>query len=414
MHENFLTTFPSAAELIKTHGNKTAVNNFAVNGHIHTPYSFSAFEDTEQIFSRASDEKIGVLGINDFFVSDGYESFQEGCIKNGIFPLFNIEFIGLMKEEKEKGIRINDPNNPGRIYFCGKGLDYPFHPGEENRILLEKVKEESQEQIRAMVEKVNIILAENSGTLSLGFAEIKRRFARELVRERHIAKAIRVMADEELSKDIYRLEFYSSLFGERQQNMDFTKKAALENEIRSRLLKAGGRAFVEEDEKSFLPVSKLVELVTDAGGIPCYPVLLDDAKGKYTEFESDKQALCSSLTKLGVGCIELIPGRNSLAVLQDFVKFFDSQDFIITFGTEHNTPEMIPLRVSARGGAELGDELLEINRRGAAVIAAHQYLRAKGKQGYLGPDRKPLFDEKKDFEILGKAVIDYHLNKKAK
>ena len=83
----------------------------------------------ETIFRMATDENIAVLGINDFFVTDGYEAFHNGSLKNKIFPLFNIEFIGLLKEEQKKGIRINDPNNPGRIYFCGKGLDYPFQSG---------------------------------------------------------------------------------------------------------------------------------------------------------------------------------------------------------------------------------------------------------------------------------------------
>ena len=76
----------------------------------------------ETIFRLAKDENIAVLGINDFFVTDGYKAFRKGSVRNKIFPLFNIEFIGLLKEEQKKGIRINDPNNPGRIYFCGKGL----------------------------------------------------------------------------------------------------------------------------------------------------------------------------------------------------------------------------------------------------------------------------------------------------
>ena len=111
------------------------------NGHIHTPYSFSAFSDMETIFRMAREEKIAVLGINDFYVSDGYDEFHKGCIANRIFPLFNIEFIGLLKEEQKKGIRINDPNNPGRIYFSGKGLDYPFHTGWMQKRQLKKVNQ---------------------------------------------------------------------------------------------------------------------------------------------------------------------------------------------------------------------------------------------------------------------------------
>ena len=103
----------------------------------------------------ATEENIAVLGINDFYVTDGYELFHQGCMMNKIFPLFNIEFIGLLKEEQQKGIRINDPNNPGRIYFSGKGLDYPFQTGWLQKRQLKNVKKESQIQIKAMISKLN-------------------------------------------------------------------------------------------------------------------------------------------------------------------------------------------------------------------------------------------------------------------
>ncbi len=43
----------------------------------------------------------------------------------GMFPLLNMELIGISKEDQEKGIRVNDPNNPGRTYISGKGLAFP-------------------------------------------------------------------------------------------------------------------------------------------------------------------------------------------------------------------------------------------------------------------------------------------------
>src|SRR5664279_34572 len=124
--KNFLSEYPSLDELIKEIKGLSLPEFRKANGHIHTPYSFSAFTALETVFKMAVEEKIAVLGINDFYVTDGYDAFHKGCVKNRIFPLFNIEFIGLLKEEQKKGIRVNDPNNPGRIYFSGKGLDYPF------------------------------------------------------------------------------------------------------------------------------------------------------------------------------------------------------------------------------------------------------------------------------------------------
>ena len=127
--KNFLSAFPPVDILKKEMQGISFPEVREANGHIHTPYSFSAFTDLDTLFKMAIEEKISVLGINDFYVTDGYNAFHKGCLANKIFPLFNIEFIGLLKEEQQKGIRINDPNNPGRIYFSGKGLDFPFDTG---------------------------------------------------------------------------------------------------------------------------------------------------------------------------------------------------------------------------------------------------------------------------------------------
>ena len=115
------------------------------------------------------------------------------------------------------------------------------------------------------------------------------------------------------------------------------------------------------------------------------------------------------LLKNNVHCIELIPGRNNPKILKDFVSYFHQNDFVITFGTEHNTPKLDPLKVSCGGGDELDDELKQINYDGAAIVAAHQYLIANGKEGYL-TNNKAKIDEKEKFIELGKAVISHFLN----
>jgi hypothetical protein len=406
---NFLSCIPSPEELKISFQNVISPEYREANGHIHTPYSFSAFADLDTLFSMAVSENISLLGINDFYVTDGYSAFYDGCVTNYIFPLFNIEFIGLLKNEQRCGIRINDPNNPGRIYFCGKGLDYPFHLRWKNSRALNKVKKETQNQLRAMVSKLNILISSANPALKLNFEEVKKRYAHDLVRERHIAKAVRFLAAENSKSPEEQLIFIESLYKEKKSKADLADPASLENEIRSNLLKAGGAAFVEEDERSFLGLKKIIEIIVDAGGIPCYPVLLDDTSGKCTEFEENPEKLYAALTKFGVGCIELIPGRNDFSILKDFVEFFDRKGFVVTFGTEHNTPEMIPLTVTARGRKPLDDSLKKIAWRGASVIAAHQYLRAQKKPGYIQRNGSVRFNEKKDFESIGQLVIEYFL-----
>ena len=409
--KNFLAGFPSP-DIMQKELNGISVPEYReANGHIHTPYSFSAFLALETAFKMAGEENIAVLGINDFYVTDGYNAFHQGCINHNIFPLFNIEFIGLLKEEQKKGIRINDPNNPGRIYFSGKGLDYPFSTGWIQKRQLMRVIKESQIQVKAMIEKLNVLIKKDNPSLNLSYDKIKRDFAHDLVRERHIAKALRELAIENFPSPEQQLHFIETLYEGKKSKTGFSNPASLENEIRSNLLKSGGAAFVEEDEDSFIELKKIIRIIVRSGGIPCYPVLLDDPSGKCTEFETDPEKLYMSLKNLGIECIELIPGRNDFYILKDFVEFFHNKGFIITFGTEHNTPEMIPLTVSARGSVQLDESLKKIAWEGACIIAAHQYLRADGRQGYVLPDGTHSVEQKRELASLGKLVIEYFLNK---
>ena len=46
-----------------------------VNGHLHTPFSFSAFTSIDEIFEKAANENVKVVGINDFNTTKGYNEF---------------------------------------------------------------------------------------------------------------------------------------------------------------------------------------------------------------------------------------------------------------------------------------------------------------------------------------------------
>ncbi|MBN2480779.1 MAG: hypothetical protein JXB19_03495 [Bacteroidales bacterium] len=403
---NFLKTFPDQQKLLDLY---PGVDILEVNAHLHTPYSFSAFDNIAQIFSLATKENIKVAGINDFFVADGYGAFCSEALKHKVFPLFNIEFIGLLKDEQQHNIRINDPNNPGRCYFSGKGLDHPFHLNATNTVRLRQNLAESQKQVAAMVEKSNGWFDRIGAGIKLSFNDIRSSFAKELVRERHIAKAIRVAVFEKVPGEQDRLALLTKICGGKEIRSSLQDVPALENEIRGNLLKAGGKAYVEEDESAFMPVDEIVEIILDAGGIPCYPVLLDDIKGNYTEYEKDPGLLWKELSKRNTGCIELIPGRNDADHLQRFVEFFNDKNFIILFGTEHNTPELIPLTCNTRGKKPLNDFLRKVSYEGACVVAAHQYLRANSQEGFVDQRGRPANDRKDYFIRLGNAVIRHML-----
>ncbi len=322
---------------------------FDVNAHIHTPYSFSAFSSVEEALEHAAAEGVKVVGINDFYSTDGYGAWKEGCAARKLYPLFGIEFISLNAEDQAAGLRVNDPNNPGRTYISGKGLAYPVILKGEPLRQLEAVRAESNAQVEMMCAKLNEWLKAEGKGIRLDFNEIRENLTKGSIRERHLAKALRMAMcpDEE-------------------------NPAKVENELRSKLLKAGGPAFVPESPEAFLPMKTVQEIIEAAGGIPTYPFLADDAKGNFTDFEGDLMKAADTLKKRGFRSVEFITTRNTTAVLEQYAGYLEDEGFIVSFGSEHNTPAMEPVKLHTRDAAELSEKLKAINWRGACAIAAHQ------------------------------------------
>ena len=407
----FLRDLPDEETILEEYFNPFADPPLLVNNHFHTPYSFSAFNNMTEIFNQANKEGIDALGINDFITMEGYDEFNRLAYENKKFPLFNIEFMGLMKEEQEKGILINDPNNPGRVYFCGKGLSFPVNLSETNREVLESVTQNSLNQTEAMVVLLNKHLKKIKSPFNLDFKEIQAEYTRGLVRERHLAKALRIKITDHYKSTKGKETFLKKLYGGKNGTVNIDKPGELDNELRSKLLKKGGVAFVEEDNDAFLSLPEIKEIILGAQGIPCYPVLLDDAAGNYTDFEKDFPELLKSLTKNRVFAVELIPGRNDFSIVKEFVSVFSEKGFIITFGTEHNTPDPAPLKVACRDNVPLDKDLIAVNYQSTCVIAAHQYFVAKGKPGYLTPEGFPRLEKQDDFIAIGNAVIRHFIKK---
>ena len=344
-----------------------------VNAHLHTPYSFSAFDKLTDALDRAVNENVKVVGINDFYSMDGYKEWNDGCIQRKLFPLFNIEFISLQEEDQAAGIRVNDPNNPGRTYLSGKGLAYPVILSGKEAQMLADVRAESNAQVERMCAKLNAHLDEVKAGFNVDFKYIVKELTRGSVRERHLAKALRMAVDAKADKIQDRLALYERIFGGQPLKSAPDNEAAMENEIRSKLLKAGGAAFVPEDPKAFLPMETVCQIIKAAGGIPTYPFLADDSKGNFTDFEGDLQKAADTLKKRGIKSVEFITTRNTTAVLEEYSGYLQDEGFIVTFGSEHNTPALEPIRLRTRDNAEgLSEKLRETNYRGACAVAAHQ------------------------------------------
>ena len=341
-----------------------------VNAHLHTPYSFSAFTDVRQALDMAAEEGVKVVGINDFYSLDGYSAWNEGCLERHLCPMFNIEFISLNSEDQAAGLRVNDPNNPGRTYISGKGLAFPVTLKGKEAGLLEAVKAESNDQVERMCAKLNAHLDAVGAGFKLDFNKIVDDLTKGSVRERHLAKALRLAVEERFSEV---LPVYEKIFDGTPLKSDPANKAAVENEIRSKLLKAGGAAFVPEDPKAFLPMETVCEIIKAAGGIPTYPFLADNAKGEFTDFEGDLQKAADILKRRGITSAEFITTRNTTKVLEEYSDYLQDEGFTVTFGSEHNTPALEPIKLRTSDHPEgLSEKLRRTNFRGACKVIAHQ------------------------------------------
>ncbi len=378
-----------------------------VNAHLHTPYSFSAFRDISDALDRAVKENVKVVGINDFYTAKGFKEWKKGCEKRKLYPLFGIEFISLSQEDKNSGVRVNDPVNPGRTYLSGKGMSYPFRLPEPYASELRAVEAESNKQVEKMFYKLNDYLFELNVGFELNFNRIKEELVLDSFRERHLARALRMKIYEFCKDDEGKISsILTTIFGGKALKTSLSDIAGVENEIRSNLLKAGGAAYVPEDLTAFLPIQNVCDIILAAGGIPTYPFLADNVNGEYTDFERDLEAVADKLTERGIYSVEFITTRNDINLLEKYAGYLYDNGFVVTFGSEHNSPVMEPIELFARNGVPLTDRLKKINYEGACVIAAHQHVVSQGIEGYVYGDGDVDRSKREEFMRLGEKLIN--------
>lgn len=380
-----------------------------VNNHLHTPFSFSAFGSVEEALDQAVEEGVQVVGVNDFNSFDAYNAWCNGAFARHLFPLFNVEFIGLNKNEQQQGRKVNDPGNPGRTYLSGKALAHPLVLSPQTLERINGLKTEANNYVKLMTEKVNNWLATAGYPFQIDYVRMEQDLSYGQVRERHLARAIRLLAEQHFTVASELEAFYH--FALNGIAVDKTNEAQVENELRNALLKAGKPAYVEEDTNGFLDVETLCTIILEAGGVPTYPFLGDAVKG-FTDFERNPDEAVKKLRELGIWSVEFIPTRNDHEALKTYVTYLRDQGFVVSFGTEHNAPGRQPVKVYAKGGVALDETLQAINYEGACILAAHQYLFAKEGEGILDGSGRFKAEQRKDFVELGDDLISFVINRK--
>lgn len=362
-----------------------------VNAHVHVPPNFSAFVTVEEAVAFAAAGGARAVGVSNFHDRRIHARFRRAAAEAGIEPLFGVEFVTLVEPLRASGTRVNDPANPGRMYLCGKGIDPDRALSPAGHAVMAEARAQDVARAREMVDRLRDHFAAAGLATSLDAAAIADGVAERagvptdwvVLQERHVALAFQEVLFRKLPPGRRATVLERAFAAPPTSPVD--DPVAVQGEIRARLLKVGGPAFVGE---TALAYEDARGVIVELDGIPAYPTLADGAS-PVCPFEDPPEALAGRLVEMGFGIAELIPGRNDPAVVDAYVGAFRSAGLAVTAGTEHNTVERVPIRPAGRGGAPLSRFADEVFFEGACVIVGHQLERRLGRAGYVDREGRP-------------------------
>ncbi|NLX54895.1 MAG: hypothetical protein GXY58_07270 [Planctomycetaceae bacterium] len=356
-----------------------------VNSHIHLPPNFSAFESVEQAVRLAAEQGIGALGVSNYYDYQVYGEFVRCARQQGIFPLFGTEIICLDAALRDAGIKINDPGNPGKIYFCGKGITRFDVLTAEARQLLETIRRNDAARMAQMVTQMERHFSACGLRTGLDEQAVVEMVVRRhgcdrrtvYLQERHISQAFQEALFAQL-EPAARIPQLNKILGAATKARDPDDFVAVQNDLRAHLMKAGKPAFVAE---TFVSFDDAYRLVLELGGLPCYPTVADGAS-PISQIEASPDKLIAEIRARNIHAVEWVPVRNSVQLLREYALAMRAAGLVVTAGTEHNTLDLIPLDPFCRDG-QVPEELRTLFWEGACVVAGHQFLTLHGACGFV-------------------------------
>ncbi len=392
-----------------------AADRLKSNSHIHLPPNFSAFDSVAAAVEQAAAEDVRLVGVTNYYDHRVYGEFARRARGEGIFPLFGLEIIATDEGLADAGTLVNDPNNPGRYYLCGKGAPGVFDPPARARDLLDRIRAGDTRRMAEMCRRVGAVFAAAGVDITLDGADVIAMVVDRhgcppdsvTIQERHIAMAYQQRLFETFPRAADRPDVLARVAGTAPEAETADDPVALQGFLRSRLMKAGRPAFVEE---AFLSLDEAQELILALGAIPCYPTLADGT-APICGYEDPVDRLIDNLRDRNIHLAEFIPTRNSPAVLGDYARALRAAGIAVVGGTEHNTATALPIEPRCAGGVPVPADVADMFREGMFVAAAHQFLTAHGRPGFVDAAGNPAgdFDAAEDrirrFAAVGAAVV---------
>ena len=386
----------------------TAPQPAPVNMHMHTCFSFNADDLTPSELAREAQRRgLYSIAICDFDVLDGLDEFISVADELPIRAAVGMETRVFLPEYADK--EINSPGEPGVTYFMGMGFPaVPAADTEAGRILAE-LRTRSDERNRAMIARI----AQAVPALAIDYeAQVLPLAPSGNATERHIVRAyaehVKKAAGDNPEK---QAEAWAGILGIDIETARATvaDTVALQNTIRSKLMKRGGVGYVQPDADTFPPIDRVIQMILQAGAIPMATWLNGLSAG-----ESDMKAMLECLMTKGVAAVNIVPDRNwniadpddrarKVKELHDLVTLSDRMELPINVGTELNS---FGLPFVDDFEAEPMRPLWPSFFRGARIMVGQQRLSRWAGYSYCGANADTDFGEDRHarnafFEAVG-------------
>ena len=361
----------------------------AMNMHVH---SFFSYNGEGWSPSRIAYEmrKMGLHGaaLCDFDVIQGVNEFLVAGDLLGLRTAASFESRVFFPEYADK--EINSPGEPGVFYFMGSG----YVDGSHSYLFQEQL-EQSHKRNRELIDRVNAALP----GCRISYEEHVLPLTPDRnATERHIVRAYYDLAAREHGDAASAAEFWAEVFGEEASVLAEKSPNAMNDYLRSKLMKKGGLGYEQPTQETFPPIDQVIKLIRSCRALPNAAWLDGTLPG-----EANPREQLECLVAKGLEMVNIIPDRNwnfkdaekkaiRVKALNEYVAAANELDLPIIVGTECNKPGQ---RKVDDFDADALKPLMKDFTRGADVLFGHTTLLRYADYSYIDQRAKEEFPSRK-------------------
>ncbi|MCO6453281.1 MAG: hypothetical protein J5I90_21040 [Caldilineales bacterium] len=332
------------------------------NMHCHTFYSYNAYGYSPAGLAwLGKTEGYKLMGTVDFDVLDAVDEWLAAAEMLELRASAGIETRAFVPEFATR--EINSPGEPGVTYHMGIGFTSGAVPDSAAHIA-EDLRTRARARNLDVLARVNAYLA----PVQLDYErDVLPLTPKGVATERHMVFAY-TQAAARLVPD--PAAFWASKLGMERKQVEpmLPSSPALQNAVRSKLMKRGGVGYVQPGPETFPSIEEFHELILACEALPCAAWLDGTSAG-----EQAMPELLELLIDKGVVALNVIPDRNwnigdaetkriKVQKLYEVVELAQSLDLPLNVGTEMNSfgnklmddfgaPELAPVKDAFMDGA---------------------------------------------------------------